>query len=87
MYIGVNREGLLSMLPKEFSPETGAKFVIDNNIVEVFQINKVFVPQVKLVMKPLQERMRIRKEDEEAAAAAAAAVVEEAQTPKKRRKK
>lgn len=86
MYIGVNREGLLSMLPKEFSPETGAKFVIDNNIVEVFQINKVFVPQVKLVMKPLQERMRIRKEDEEAAAAAAAEV-EEAPAPKRRRKK
>lgn len=80
MYIGINKEGELSLLPKEFSPETGAKYVIDNNIVEVYQINKVFVPQVKLVMKPLQERASIREHQ-------AKAVEEPVEQPKKRRKK
>lgn len=62
MYIGMSRSKGLVTLPPDFSPDTGAAYVLENDIVEVYQISKTFVPQVKLVMKPQHDRTAIREQ-------------------------
>lgn len=83
MWIFKMHDGSLIPAPDDFDPDKNVDMVIEHpEIMEVLFVSKVYVKQVKLVLKPAKERVRIRQEE-----AASEQPVEEAPAPKKRRKK
>lgn len=75
MYILKYNDGRLAFPGEDFDPEN-LDWKIMEDVAEVLYVSKVFVPQIRLVAKPLEERARIRKSLSRAEAEA-----EEAETP------
>ena len=60
MYILKYNDGRLAFPGEDFDPEN-LDWKIMEDVAEVLYVSKVFVPQIRLVAKPLEERARIRK--------------------------
>lgn len=76
MYILKYNDGRLVAADDDFDPDN-LSWKLMQDVEEVLYVSKVFVPQIRLVAKPLEERARIRKalsqEEPEAPAEAEAA--------------
>lgn len=75
MYILKYNDGRLAFPDEDFDPEN-LDWKIMEDVAEVLYVSKVFVPQIRLVARPLEERARIRKSLSRAEVEA-----EEAETP------
>ncbi|WP_294623059.1 hypothetical protein [uncultured Bilophila sp.] len=60
MYILKYNDGRLVFPGEDFDPEN-LDWKMMEDVAEVLYVSKVFVPQIRLVAKPLEERARIRK--------------------------
>lgn len=60
MYILKYNDGRLAFPGEDFDPEN-LDWKMMEDVAEVLYVSKVFVPQIRLVAKPLEERARIRK--------------------------
>ena len=60
MYILKYNDGRLAFPGEDFDPEN-LDWKIMEDVAEMLYVSKVFVPQIRLVAKPLEERARIRK--------------------------
>lgn len=60
MYILKYNDGRLALPGEDFDPEN-LDWKIMEDVAEVLYVSKVFIPQIRLVAKPLEERARIRK--------------------------
>ncbi len=80
MYILKYADGRLVAAGEDFDPEN-LDWKLMEDVVEVLYVSKIFVPQIRLVAKPLEERARIRKSRSEAEEPVAETAGEDAESP------
>ena len=85
-YLGVDHMGTIKELPKDFDIGTGAQYVMENHIRTIYVVTKEYEPQVRLIMKPAEERRAIREEEKKAAEESQTAETEEAHKKRRRAK-